>query len=236
MTNQKGFAYAFLIIGLVVALVGALSFVFWQDFIHEQPVANKTEVVKLTEKDDEIDVSPYAGWLTYTTKKEGFSISYPKTWKYENTKTNTSFDSFTLTGPEGFVIDCNIETVPLDGPGNDGKVVYVDEIKNANYGEPLYVIGHYNNEYSNLDKIMVSPTRYEAGYSGYSGPRGFFESKIPEDKNLRPEEGANFVYLQGEFPTYIDAEGNEQSPKHVDFDTNNDLKDARKILGTLRYQ
>lgn len=46
MNKQKGFAYAFLIIGLVVALIGALGFIFWQNFIHKVPTATKTEIVK----------------------------------------------------------------------------------------------------------------------------------------------------------------------------------------------
>ncbi len=45
-SQQIGFAHAFLIIGLIVALVGALGFIFWQNFIHKEPVVTKTEVVK----------------------------------------------------------------------------------------------------------------------------------------------------------------------------------------------
>lgn len=48
-THSQGFAHAVLIIGLVVALIGALGFVFWQNFIHEEPVRTellKTEVTK----------------------------------------------------------------------------------------------------------------------------------------------------------------------------------------------
>lgn len=41
--KQNGFAHAVLIIGLMVALVGALGFIFWQNFIYEEPVM---EVVK----------------------------------------------------------------------------------------------------------------------------------------------------------------------------------------------
>ena len=47
MTQQKGFAHAFLIIGLVIALLGALGFVYWQNFIYEEPTVTKTEVIKV---------------------------------------------------------------------------------------------------------------------------------------------------------------------------------------------
>lgn len=34
-SQQSGFAHAVLIIGLIVALIGALGFIFWQNFIHD---------------------------------------------------------------------------------------------------------------------------------------------------------------------------------------------------------
>ena len=34
-SQQSGFAHAFLIIGLVIALIGALGFIFWQQFVND---------------------------------------------------------------------------------------------------------------------------------------------------------------------------------------------------------
>ena len=233
VSSQIGSAHVAIIVLLVVALIGSLGFIFWQNFVNKEPVI-KNDPITVTKKDSTKD-NPYKDWNTHTTRNEGFSMSYPKNWTYKDTRTDQSYDSFTLTGPKGFVITCNIATIPLDGPGNDGKVVFADEIKDAGYGKPLYVIGHYNNEYSNQDKILVTSTKFEAGFSGYGGPRGFFESKIPEDAGLSTEQGSNYVFLQGEFPTFKNSEGYDVSPAHVDFDTNSDLVEARKILGSLKY-
>lgn len=41
---QSGFAHAFLIIGLVVAFIGALCFVYWQNFIYEPSPALSAKV------------------------------------------------------------------------------------------------------------------------------------------------------------------------------------------------
>ncbi len=85
MTNQKGFAHAFLIIGLVVALIGALGFVFWQNFIYEEPVA-KNDPVVVTKKDnaeEKIESVP-DGYDLYKEKTLGFSLAYPKGWGYLN--------------------------------------------------------------------------------------------------------------------------------------------------------
>jgi hypothetical protein len=46
MTKQKGFAHTLLIIGLALTLMGALGFIFWQNFIYKEPVTTKTEFVK----------------------------------------------------------------------------------------------------------------------------------------------------------------------------------------------
>jgi len=51
MNYQKGFAHAFLIIGLVVALVCALGFVYWQNFIYKEPT--RTELVNVPSKTQE---------------------------------------------------------------------------------------------------------------------------------------------------------------------------------------
>lgn len=50
MKKQQGFAHAVLIIGMVVALVGALGFIFWQNFIYEEPTLKETEVVQSSQK------------------------------------------------------------------------------------------------------------------------------------------------------------------------------------------
>lgn len=77
MKNQKGFAHAFLVIGLVVALAGALGFIFWQNFIHKEPVAKNDSVVATKKVDsDKKDTSDtpvvkegtISGSLTYPSE------------------------------------------------------------------------------------------------------------------------------------------------------------------------
>ena len=49
-SQQSGFAHAVLIIGLVVALIGALGFIFWQNFVHEEQA--KTDTMTATNSND----------------------------------------------------------------------------------------------------------------------------------------------------------------------------------------
>jgi len=77
--SQKGSAHVVIIVILVVALLGTLGFVFWQNFIDKKPVAknnesSKTEDTKSKPKDE------YKGWKTYTSTRDGYSIRYPSDW------------------------------------------------------------------------------------------------------------------------------------------------------------
>lgn len=53
MNTQKGSAHVFLITGLVIALTGALGFIFWQNFLHKEPTVAKTETVMKTQPKEE---------------------------------------------------------------------------------------------------------------------------------------------------------------------------------------
>jgi len=86
--KQKGFAHAVLIIGLIIALIGTLGFIFWQNFIHEDPVVTKTETVKVDEvaADEEQNKIP-DGWTEYKNAKTGVSFLHPLTWSVEDNST-----------------------------------------------------------------------------------------------------------------------------------------------------
>lgn len=77
MTSQKGFAHALLIIGLVIALVGALGFVFWQNFVYKETVATKTEVVKQPDATDKYEPTIPSGWVVRESKEPAFSYAVP---------------------------------------------------------------------------------------------------------------------------------------------------------------
>lgn len=233
-TGQKGFSVVEALIAVFVVglLVGGGVFVYSQNQKKADTAGDlnsktsNSETATNTGSDDE-----HADWKTYTSEKEGLSISYPTSWTFKDMKTADVFDKFTLTGPEGFVITCSIATIPLDGGEAGLKVEFVDELKDANYTKPLYVVGHYNPEYNNLDAISVTNIKFAAGETD-AGPRGYFASKIVEKMD---EMGSNYVLLEGRFPNYKTAEGYDASPSHKDFAAG-DLKVARQILNTVKYK
>lgn len=43
MNTQKGFAHTILVITLIIAIIGVLGFIFWRNFVVQEPVAVNTE-------------------------------------------------------------------------------------------------------------------------------------------------------------------------------------------------
>lgn len=83
MKKYSGSAHVIIIIVLVVALVGTLGFVFWQNFMKESPNTSsttKTETNTTLQKTDTVAVNPYENWKTYDSTQDGYTIKYPHDW------------------------------------------------------------------------------------------------------------------------------------------------------------
>jgi len=66
--NQSGSAHVVIIIVLVVVLIGALGFIFWQNFIKtDQPTANTSQTVKQDTTEEAKD-GTIVGSLTYPSE------------------------------------------------------------------------------------------------------------------------------------------------------------------------
>lgn len=77
--RQIGSAHIVIVTILVVALIGVLGFIAWQNFTKANtdttsPVSNTKEDTKASETDK------YAGFNTYESVRDGYSIKYPKDW------------------------------------------------------------------------------------------------------------------------------------------------------------
>lgn len=83
--QQDGFAHAVLIIGLVVAILGALGFIFWQNFIYQAP-ETKTVTVKTVKKHAPTGDMSRMDELTLKDYNVSFTLQEPlndTTVKYE---------------------------------------------------------------------------------------------------------------------------------------------------------
>lgn len=85
--SQKGSAHTVIIVILVIALLGMLGFVFWQNFVDKKPVA-KNDESSMTEDNKSQPKDEYEGWKTYTSTRDGYSIRYPSDWLAINETSN----------------------------------------------------------------------------------------------------------------------------------------------------
>ena len=93
--SQSGFAHLVLVIILIVALLGTLGFVYWQNYMQPKvsdtsqktPVVKKdnSEVIPIAKTPAVVD--PMADWKTYTNAKYGFSFKYPADWTVQESPT-----------------------------------------------------------------------------------------------------------------------------------------------------
>jgi hypothetical protein len=181
---------------------------------------------------------PYSGWKTYKLVKEGLTIRYPATWELtEYGPAQYSFGGFKLVGLNDFVIYVEVKLSPQDGALPPLEKIFSDEIKSSNYGKPLYVNGVYVKERNCCDYLTI--------HDGAS-INGGYRSKITEHipgyaRELYENEGSyNWVqvtgryYKPGSHPKPSDS-GNWDSDKpHIDSDPT--VQEARKILGSLKYE
>lgn len=86
MNTQKGFAHAFFIIGLVVALIGALGFVFWQNFVHKEPIRNEAESIAQNKTDQPEGVSVNEGYVVI----EKWGVRFKPSENLTDTNVNSS--------------------------------------------------------------------------------------------------------------------------------------------------
>lgn len=74
--NQNGSALVIICIVIVIAILGALGFVLWQNFLKAKLAAETPQTIKTTTS----AVDPYKGWKTYTTTASNYQIKYPSAW------------------------------------------------------------------------------------------------------------------------------------------------------------
>lgn len=125
--TQSGSTHIIIIIVLVVALLGVLGFVFWQNFLNNPTTKTATQAVNKDTTSisqpavDDIELTETA---TASYGETTMSLQYPKSWKLgSDSNTLTSADgkvvlSFTLTPPEGIGGTCAdaAEANPVQDP------------------------------------------------------------------------------------------------------------------------
>lgn len=198
--NQSGSAHLLIIILLLVALLGSLGFIFWQNFMKADET-NKQSTEKTVKPSEESSDSLTISLGNYLAKK--FVLTYPKTW--------------TLGANESASADSGlIENVRITSPSKNVYVDYVSYFDNSSG----YVCG---NDVESHTYESFTPTRltgfpefsyYEATVNSKNNGY-FYTAYLSQNNTLKDAPNANYcsldtynIYTRESIPT-----GGDQSPR-----------------------
>lgn len=112
--KNAGSAHVIIVVALVIALLGALGFIFYQNFIAKKTdTSSRGESKTNTKSSGEKVAKVNTKTLMMTTVfANGLSLSYPETWSVTHepvqgevpaTDTSTTMDGYVFTSPDGTV-------------------------------------------------------------------------------------------------------------------------------------
>ena len=142
--SQSGFAHLAIIIVLIVALLGTLGFVYWQNFMQTKtsntaqktPTENKDSNVIAPVTKTPAVADPMADWKTYTNAQYGFSFKYPVDWTVQESPTENG-NSFPSPVPN---------TLLVKSPSGDDMRIWVN------------IEGGWGYELENFDTVNYTET------------------------------------------------------------------------------
>ncbi len=129
--NQSGSAHVVVIIILVAALIFALGFVLWQNFILA-PAATVQETSTTTETDETTEpAGPYVGWTERTIEAGGESVSFmlPPEWEVTELVPRSEefiYEGFTLKSVDDFTLTLALHNSPRGWTVDSPRVAVLD--------------------------------------------------------------------------------------------------------------
>ncbi len=182
MKKQQGSAHVIIVVVLVVALLGALGFIFWQNFIAKdsESKSNEKQTTKQEDKKKEVvseeteDAQAMPdGYIAYNDESTGFSLAYPKEWgdlKITQTQSSTNrmgangTNIKALAGSNGVV---RIAVYTLDSFFTKNAAGYVVR----NHGGMMYGAYAGSETYEGVDPIsgtkVYAHNHGDAGFVAY---------------------------------------------------------------------
>ena len=144
--NQTGSAHIVIIIILVVALVGALGFVFWQNFLNK-PSSTRDTTNSATKSSLDmtfLEIDQFGVKIPYDRTSDTYTVEvFPANLaSVQSKKANDACGrAVTIAYISHYKVD---EKLPADYPGNNGKAkLYVEDLNNlpsVTIGDDFYSI------------------------------------------------------------------------------------------------
>lgn len=206
--SQKGSSHVVIIVALVLALVGTLGFVFWQNFAYKEPVAKEVEVIKTQDQPKD----EYAGWKTGLFKYTKLSYKLPPNW--QDVSDNKQFqdgyryEEVKIRASDGFVLTMNVNDLPRGYENQPNNVVL--EFKNIDSSRQWIIADNANGK---VNRIYVGTGVTEVG-----------EKILPVANVSR--DGLN-IELYGQYENELDS--------LATFNQKQSVKEAKLVFESLKF-
>jgi len=87
--REQGSAHAVIVVCLVLALLTALGWIFYQNFAYKESVKKESELIAIGKDDEEAEADQEellsADWLEYSSPKQEYKVRLPDGWKVQDT-------------------------------------------------------------------------------------------------------------------------------------------------------
>jgi hypothetical protein len=204
--SQAGFAHLIIVIVLAVGLVGALGFIYWQNFINKD---NATSQQKSKDSADKVSdankttekIVVLSDSVSENVTGEGLTVNYPAAWKVNSTTSlnpdqTTSNTTIKITSPSGGITitlwanisgvggTCGVE------PGDSYTITTLDTYNLNQYsgytlysgktllksGESSQRNGFFSGVLQNTDKVKVGESGCNVGMLAFQSSKGILNS------------------------------------------------------------
>lgn len=210
MKTQKGFAHGVVVLGIVVLLIGALSFVFWSRYSQKKSAADITQLKIFT-----------------SISGSGLTFTYPASWSFDPptqvvaTRPGSETVSYILFSQPMHVVNGRPEVA------SDSMCVTLSEFKGDFPFRSTVPSG-----YVPLKKIMVGANKVSLMTPG--GEAGSTDIRLASADPVSAH-GAYYVSLKNDFYLVAYAQKNcypTDNPTKRDISL--DIQQARSILESIR--
>lgn len=232
--KQRGFSAVEVI--LVIIVIAILIFVGWYAWKarhkDDKPSISTSAAKPQEPMDKDKNKDEYAGWKTYTSSGEGFSVKYPADWSMKKGSANSSgtfdasMDAVSFTGPNGFSVGYSIFK-PVTSVGcQNCKFTVLDNVTLKD--KPGYVVINSNTFNGNMQGQTLSISKAKT-YEAQSDQGWPYYNSIKDPQQL--------VVWKGAYPQKCMGEGNcqIQSMSLDEFRQKPEVQTAEKILRSIIY-
>lgn len=217
--SQAGSHLVILTVIITLAFVGALGFIYWQNFLQPKDKVNSSsssaEVV-----DESVDSIALDKSITETVTGEDLTLNYPGTWVVSsnnallNPDQETSNQKTILTSPDG-----NVKVTFWTGVDGIGGTCVIDEVGEINkvktYSLPNYsgyklyevISGASSTGYAYSSLVLNASDQITPGSTVCNIGLGFFESKNSKTNQLNIKFSDSNAYTSSdEINTAMDTD------------------------------